>query len=42
MTIGTIIWLLVGFLAIGLAVVLIVAIIAILVARIGDNGEWRD
>ena len=42
MIINTTIWLLVGFLAIGLGVALIVAVIAFLVARMGDDRDWRD
>ena len=40
--VSTIIWLLVGFLAIGLAVALIVAVIAFMVTRMGDDRDWRD
>ncbi len=42
MIISTTIWLFVGLLAIGLAVALIVAVIAFLVARMGDDRDWRD
>lgn len=39
---GMIIWLLAGFVTIGLAVLLITAVIAILVARMSNDGDWRD
>lgn len=42
MPINTISWLLFGLLAIGFAVLLAVAFIAILVARLGNDEDWRD